>query len=111
MNPSKKFSRRSSEHVVEPPEPGAVKLKLHVFRNAEIAAQQAATLIAEQAQWTVELRGRFVLALSGGETPRQMLKKLATEDMPWAALRVVQVDERVAPAGNAARNLALLQAN
>lgn len=111
MNPSGKVSQRSSEHVVEPPEPGAVKLKLHVFRNAEIAAQRAATFIAEQAQRTVELQGQFVLALSGGETPRQMLKKLATEDMPWAALRVVQVDERVAPAGDAARNLALLQAN
>ncbi|MGH8401998.1 MAG: 6-phosphogluconolactonase, partial [Gammaproteobacteria bacterium] len=111
MTPSEKFSERPTGHVIEPPEPGAVKLKLHVFRNAEIAAQQAAAFIAEHARQMASLQGRFVLALSGGATPRQMFKQLAIENMPWDRLHIVQADERIAPAGDAARNLSLLQAN
>ena len=41
------------------------------------------------------------LAVSGGKTPWQMLRALANEEVPWADVHVVQVDERVAPAGDA----------
>jgi 6-phosphogluconolactonase len=34
-----------------------------------------------------------------------MLSALAAEEVPWAAVHVVQVDERVAPAGDPDRNL------
>ncbi|MGH8281046.1 MAG: 6-phosphogluconolactonase [Gammaproteobacteria bacterium] len=111
MNSPEKPILRPHRRVIEPPEPDAAKLKLHIFRDAEIVAQQAAAFIAERARRTTEQQSEFVLALSGGETPRQMFKQLAMENMPWAGLRIVQVDERVAPAGDAARNLAPLQAN
>jgi 6-phosphogluconolactonase len=45
------------------------------------------------------------MALSGGRTPWIMLRRLATEDVPWADVHVVQVDERVAPPGDPDRNL------
>ena len=45
------------------------------------------------------------MAVSGGRTPWQMLRDLAGEDVPWAGLHVVQVDERVAPADDPDRNL------
>src|ERR1700739_692177 len=45
------------------------------------------------------------MAVSGGHTPWQMLRALADEDVPWASVHVVQVDERVAPAGDPDRNL------
>ena len=54
-------------------------------------------------------RGRFVVAFSGGRTPRTMLRALANEKMPWPGVRVVQVDERVAPAGDPDRNLTHLR--
>ncbi|MGA9851911.1 MAG: 6-phosphogluconolactonase [Gammaproteobacteria bacterium] len=111
MNPTEKYSPRLPKHVITPPEPGAVRLHLHIFQSAEAVAKRAAAFIAERARQMTELQGRFVLALSGGETPRQMLKKLATENMPWASMRVIQVDERVVPAGDVARNLTLLQSN
>ena len=38
-----------------------------------------------------------------------MLRALTTEDIPWDGLHVVQVDERVAPAGHADRNLTHLR--
>ncbi len=45
------------------------------------------------------------MAVSGGHTPWQMLRALAAEDLPWDRVHVVQVDERVAPADDPARNL------
>ena len=53
-------------------------------------------------------RGRFVFAASGGRTPWVMLP-LADENVPWEAVEIVQVDERVAPAGHADRNLTHLR--
>jgi 6-phosphogluconolactonase len=38
-----------------------------------------------------------------------MLRALASEQIPWPAVRVFQVDERVAPAGHADRNLTHLK--
>ena len=50
-------------------------------------------------------RGQFVLAVSGGHTPWLMLRALAEEPVPWPEVHLVQVDERVAPAGDPDRNL------
>jgi 6-phosphogluconolactonase len=45
------------------------------------------------------------MAVSGGKTPWVMLRALASEDVPWDSVHVVQVDERIAPAGDPDRNL------
>jgi len=45
------------------------------------------------------------MAASGGTTPWEMLRALANEDVPWPHVHIFQVDERVAPAGHADRNL------
>jgi 6-phosphogluconolactonase len=49
------------------------------------------------------------MAVSGGHTPWIMLRALAGEDVPWSAVHVVQVDERVAPEGHPDRNLTHLR--
>lgn len=49
------------------------------------------------------------MAVSGGQTPRMMLRALSHQDMPWEKVHVVQVDERVAPAGHQDRNLTQLR--
>jgi 6-phosphogluconolactonase len=72
-------------------------------------AAEAARAIAAEARAAVAARGRFVVAVSGGRTPLRMLRALASEDVPWAAVHVVQVDERIAPAGDPDRNLVLLR--
>jgi 6-phosphogluconolactonase/glucosamine-6-phosphate isomerase/deaminase len=38
-----------------------------------------------------------------------MLRALADEDVPWDSVHVVQVDERIAPAGDPDRNLTHLR--
>ncbi len=84
-------------------------MKIEMLANADAAAQAAAEFIAADARAAVAARGRFVMAVSGGKTPWIMLKALASEDVPWPAVYVAQVDERVAPAGDADRNLTHLQ--
>jgi len=66
-------------------------------------------LTAAEARAAVAARGRFIVAFSGGHTPWQMLRALADEQVPWAGVHVVQVDERVAPAGDPDRNLTHLR--
>jgi 6-phosphogluconolactonase len=80
-------------------------MKTEVLVDAEAVATEAARIIAAEARSVVAARGRFVMAVSGGHTPWQMLRALAGEDVPWKNVHVVQVDERVAPAGHADRNL------
>jgi 6-phosphogluconolactonase len=62
-------------------------------------------MIAADARAAVADRGRFLMAVSGGHTPRVMLQALAGEDMPSAGVYVYQVDERIAPTGDPDRNL------
>src|SRR5215510_11772460 len=80
-------------------------MKLEVHNDAEAAAQAAAIFVAAKAREAIAARGRFVVAVSGGHTPWLMLRALAHEDVPWEAVHLVQVDERVAPAGDPDRNL------
>jgi len=80
-------------------------MKVEVFADADSVAKEAAALVAAEARAAVAERGNFVMAVSGGHTPWLMLRALAREDVPWGGVQVVQVDERVAPAGDTVRNL------
>jgi 6-phosphogluconolactonase len=84
-------------------------MKIEILADAGTVARRAAALIAAEAREGVAARGRFVMAVSGGKTPWQMLRALAGEEVPWDHLHVVQVDERIAPAGNPDRNLTHLR--
>lgn len=84
-------------------------MKIEILPDADAVARKAAELIAAEARSAVAERGRFVMAVSGGHTPWQMLRVLANEKVPWESVHVVQVDERVAPAGDPDRNLTHLR--
>src|SRR5579871_2000953 len=84
-------------------------MKLDVPGDDQAVARRAAQIIAAQARECVAARGRFTIAVSGGRTPWAMLRALASEDVPWKAVHVFQVDERIAPAGDPDRNLTHLR--
>jgi 6-phosphogluconolactonase len=86
-------------------------MEFKVREDADAVAREAAAIIAAVAREAVASRGRFVMAVSGGHTPWQMLRALAGEDVPWKSVHVAQVDERVAPAGDPDRNLSHLRAS
>jgi len=84
-------------------------VNVEVLPDENAVARRAAEFIATEARAAVGARGRFVLAVSGGRTPWIMLSDFAGRDVPWKATHVTQVDERVAPAGDPARNLTRLR--
>lgn len=68
-------------------------------------------LIAERAERSVTERGRFLLVLSGGETPAPLYDELAARrGLPWARTHVFWGDERCVPATDPRSNCALAEA-
>lgn len=84
-------------------------MNVEILADAAAVAQRAAGLIAAAARDAVVANGRFVWAVSGGRTPWIMLRELAGEKVPWENVHLFQVDERVAPPGDAERNLTRLR--
>ena len=84
-------------------------MRLKIAHDAGSAANIAAAEVARTCADAVALRGRALVALSGGETPWLMLRELCHFDLPWQKIFVAQVDERVAPRGDAVRNLTRLE--
>ncbi len=84
-------------------------MQIEILPDADAVAVRAAQVIAAAARAAVLARGRFSLAVSGGQTPWVMLRRLAVEDVPWPGVDLFQVDERIAPAGDADRNLTHLR--
>lgn len=81
-------------------------IETRIFADANAASRCAAELVAEAGREAVEARSEFELALSGGKTPWAMIGQLGEMDgMPWGETHIYQVDERVAPPGDDARNL------
>jgi len=84
-------------------------MEIRVLADADAVAKEAAKVIAAAARAAVAARGRFIMAVSGGHTPWVMLRALPGEKVPWEGVHVIQVDERVAPAGHPDRNLTHLR--
>lgn len=80
-------------------------MNIEVLGDHEAASRRAARLLAGWIAGATAARERCVVALSGGSTPGRTFQELARADVPWSRVHLFQVDERVAPAGNEARNL------
>ena len=82
---------------------------LEVLADAPAVARAAAAYVADRARAAVADHGSFHFAVSGGHTPWAMFAELASETVPWEAVIIYQVDERVAPPDDPDRNLAHLR--
>ena len=80
-------------------------MNIEILPDIDAVAGKAAGIIAVEARAAVKARGRFIVAVSGGRTPWQMLRSLSKKDVPWEHMNIVQVDERVAPEGHPDRNV------
>ena len=83
-------------------------LELEVVPDAAEARRRAGALLARRASEAVAARGRAALALS--RVPAELLGAFVAAGPDWQALRVYQVDERIAPAGSSDRNLTAILA-
>src|ERR1041384_3469210 len=84
-------------------------MNIELLTDSGTVAERAASLITDYAWEAIQAHGSFVMAVSGGHTPWIMLRSLAAVNIPWRAVRIVQVDERVAPAGHTDRHLTHLR--
>lgn len=79
-------------------------MRVTVASSPADAAETAARSLAAAITAAVNARGGSSIALSGGQTPWQMLEALRGHALPWNALHVFQVDERAVPADDERRN-------
>ncbi len=86
-------------------DPATIRIAVDVEDDAAGVARRAAAVLAAASRASVDARGSCAIAVSGGTTPWAMLGALADEDVPWAALGIWQVDERIAPSGHDDRGL------
>lgn len=81
---------------------------LRIYEHGEALSRAAAELFAEQARAAVADRGRFVVLLAGGSTPRRAYELLAEEPLvsrvPWPDCHFFWGDERCLPEGHQLRN-------
>jgi 6-phosphogluconolactonase len=69
------------------------------------AAAAAALVIGEALESALARAERASFAVSGGSSPGPMFAALAASSLRWELVELCQVDERVAPDGDPARNL------
>lgn len=75
--------------------------KITYFDSADLLAKAAAEYFIKLAQEAIELKGKFTVALSGGNTPAAMYKLLATDfysnQLNWKNIYFFWGDERCVP--------------
>lgn len=79
-------------------------VRWHGVADAEALRREASERILDSAARAIRERGRFAIALAGGETPRGVYERLRTARADWAAWHVWFGDERCLPRGDAGRN-------
>ncbi len=78
---------------------------MRVVRAGPDLTEAAAAVLVRSLMDHLRDKRRVSLALSGGRTPWSILSSLARTDLEWNRVDIYQVDERVAPDGDLARNL------
>lgn len=79
-------------------------VRVEVLPDPRAAATRAAELVADAVRPVIAEGRRFAWAISGGEGPAPMFRRLGDLDLPWHLADTWQVDERVAPRGHPDRN-------
>src|ERR1700679_2863902 len=81
---------------------------LNVFETVDALNRAAAKFIIDTAKKAVTERGKFVIALSGGQTPMALYSLLAQtpfcDQLPWKNTSVFWGDERFVPETDSRNN-------
>jgi len=85
-------------------------MEICVVPDAAAVASEVADRMAAAIVGAVAERTAAAVAFSGGATPGPMLRALSQQALPWDAVQVFQVDERLAPDGHPDRNAIMLRA-
>lgn len=84
-----------------------------VLPNAQLMADAVAHRFVGAANAAIEARGEFIVALSGGSTPRSIYARLATEplgtSLDWSRVHVLWGDERCVPPDHESSNYRMVR--
>jgi 6-phosphogluconolactonase len=78
----------------------SMKPEIRIFKDLEALSHSAAELFIQQAAEAIQERGRFLVALNGGNTPARLFQLLATdyrEKVDWSKVHIFWGDERCVP--------------
>jgi len=81
------------------------------FQTRESCAETLADDIADALKSAIAQEGRASLALSGGNSPKQVLPILASASLPWSCIDVTLTDERCVPRSHIDSNAAMVRAH
>ena len=82
----------------------------HSFTDCQAQAVALAERIAARLRTALAERGRAVLAVSGGSTPKDFFARLSREMLDWANVQITLVDERWVPETSERSNAAMVKA-
>ena len=82
-----------------------------VFAARGALAQGLASDVADELNRVIQAKGKAVLAVSGGTTPKLFFEKLSEMDVPWQRVTVTLVDERQVPDTSERSNAKLVRAH
>lgn len=74
---------------------------VQIYQDIDEISNSAKKLFIEIAQNAIQQRGRFLAALSGGNTPMKLYEKLAQENLDWPHMHFFWGDERCVPVDDA----------
>lgn len=90
---------------------GRVAIDESDFRSIEAAARALSEALGEAIQHALAERGRAVVAVSGGRTPRLVFERLREAPVDWSRVAITLVDERWVPPWHAESNERLVRSH
>ncbi|HWH42834.1 MAG TPA: 6-phosphogluconolactonase [Usitatibacter sp.] len=81
-----------------------VTCRWHGLSDSRELEKAAVEIMLSSARRAIGERGRFLVVLAGGDTPRETYRALRAADADWTAWQIYFGDERCLPADDPARN-------
>ncbi len=117
-NPKKKTINESAKKLAlqtfdRKPKIASFDPEIKIYPTTQLLFEETAPYVMKVAREAADARGRFVVALSGGSTPKGLFQQLTEEPylslMPWTKTFVFWVDERHVPLTDPTSNYRMAQ--
>lgn len=84
-------------------------MQWHIHEDDKTLADALADAVASDLEHTLATRGKALLALSGGNTPKRFMQALSRRSLDWSQVTTTLVDERWVPPDHPRSNARLVQ--
>jgi 6-phosphogluconolactonase len=91
--------------------PEEAAMQWHMHDDDETLAEALADAVVGDLTQALATRGKALLAVSGGNTPKRLFEVLSRCEIDWAAVTVTLVDERWVPPDHPRSNARLVREN